>query len=74
MTKKSFDALDDFVIQVLGIFKSKSDNRLWKFNIADQKLKNRTIFKFLICYIGSPMLTFKVLSLNLVSAPPETVR
>ena len=39
MTKNSFDSLDDFIIYGFGIVESKADNRIYKFNTADQKFK-----------------------------------
>ena len=56
-----------------GIVELQSHNGIFKFNIADQKLKNRTVFKFLICYIESAIRTLKVLFSNLDSVSPETL-
>ena len=44
-----------------GIVESKSDKRIFKFNMADQKLKHRTIFKILICYIESAISNLELL-------------
>ena len=40
----SLDSHGDFVINIFRVTESKSENRISKFNIADLKLLNRSIF------------------------------
>ena len=62
----------DEYLKVFGGAESKPHNRILKFNIAEQKLKIDLV-KFLISYIGSAILNFKVLFSNLDSAPLKTL-
>ena len=57
--KQSFDSFDDFIIQIFGNIKSKSDNRLLKFYTADQKLKIELFSNFCSAILDPPSWIWK---------------